>query len=191
MLPASSGERAIVSALAKDSLNLPLNYSWTATGGKIEQSGTIGALGRVGTRARNYTISARVDAGPSSVSGDVFGKRLGAVAAQQKRRRNKISSFVARYRGEDACFIPARLLPRTICGIPIRTNADCGQFHSGNRLSRRESLPISFKSSGARPIRVHIPEMVLPQNGTESATPLSPRIGGFAKCHRNLSPLEF
>lgn len=66
MLPASSGERAIVSALAKDTLNLPLNYSWTATGGKIEQSGPSARWDASGLAPGTYTISARVDAGPSS-----------------------------------------------------------------------------------------------------------------------------
>lgn len=63
----SSGERAIVSALAKDSLNLPLNYSWSATGGKIEQSGPSARWDASGLAPGNYTITARVDAGPSSV----------------------------------------------------------------------------------------------------------------------------
>ena len=66
-LRAGSGDRIVASALAKDSLNLPLNYSWSATGGKLEQSGPSARWDAAGLAAGTYTITARVDAGPRGV----------------------------------------------------------------------------------------------------------------------------
>ncbi|MGB9336034.1 MAG: hypothetical protein WCB14_13580, partial [Candidatus Acidiferrales bacterium] len=66
-LRAGSADRAIASVLAKDSLNLPLNYSWTATGGKLEQSGPSARWDAAGLAAGTYTLTARVDAGPRGI----------------------------------------------------------------------------------------------------------------------------
>ena len=66
-LRAGSGDRAIASVMAKDSLNLPLNYSWTATGGKLEQSGPSARWDAAGLAAGTYTLTARVDAGPRGI----------------------------------------------------------------------------------------------------------------------------
>ena len=63
---AGSGERIVASTLAKDSLNLPLNYIWTANNGKLEQSGPSARWDASGLAAGTYTISVRVDAGPRS-----------------------------------------------------------------------------------------------------------------------------
>jgi len=64
---AGSGERIVASTLAKDSLNLPLNYIWTANNGMLQQSGPSARWDAAGLAAGTYTISVRVDAGPRSV----------------------------------------------------------------------------------------------------------------------------
>jgi hypothetical protein len=66
-LRGGSGDRAIASVMAKDTLNLPLNYSWTATAGKLEQSGPSARWDATGLAPGTYTLSARVDAGPRGV----------------------------------------------------------------------------------------------------------------------------
>ena len=66
-LRAGSGDRIVASTLAKDSLNLPLNYFWSANGGRIEQSGPSARWDAAGLAAGTYTLTARVDAGPRSV----------------------------------------------------------------------------------------------------------------------------
>jgi len=66
-LRAASGERVVASVLAKDSLNFPLNYSWSASAGKLEQSGPSARWDSTGLPAGTYTLTARVDAGPRSV----------------------------------------------------------------------------------------------------------------------------
>jgi hypothetical protein len=66
-LRAGSGDRIVASTLAKDSLNLPLNYSWSANGGRLEQSGPSARWDATGLAAGTYTITARVDAGPRGV----------------------------------------------------------------------------------------------------------------------------
>jgi hypothetical protein len=66
-LRAGSGERVVASTLAKDSLNLPLNYIWTANNGMLQQSGPSARWDAAGLAAGAYTISVRIDAGPHSV----------------------------------------------------------------------------------------------------------------------------
>lgn len=63
---AGSGERVIASTLAKDSLNLPLNYIWTANNGMLQQAGPSARWDAAGLAAGTYKISVRVDAGPRS-----------------------------------------------------------------------------------------------------------------------------
>ncbi len=71
---ADSGEAINSSVQATDAYNHPLNYNWTATGGKIIGSGPEVRWDSTGVAAGNYSITARVDDGQgynASCSSDV------------------------------------------------------------------------------------------------------------------------
>ena len=69
-----SGDTVTVRVQASDPDNDPLNYSWTATGGRVDGTGMEVRWNSAGTAAGTYTITARVDdgrGGTASCSVDV------------------------------------------------------------------------------------------------------------------------
>jgi outer membrane protein OmpA-like peptidoglycan-associated protein len=65
---------AMASAKGSDTYNLPLNYSWTATGGKVDGTGAQVRWDSTGVAPGTYTLTARVDDGHTantSCSADV------------------------------------------------------------------------------------------------------------------------
>lgn len=58
---ADSGELVAVNVLATDAYNHPLNYIWTATGGKVEGTGPDVRWNSTGVGPGTYTITARVE----------------------------------------------------------------------------------------------------------------------------------
>jgi outer membrane protein OmpA-like peptidoglycan-associated protein len=60
---ADSGDMVAASAQGSDSYQHPLNYTWTATGGKVDGSGPQVRWSQDGAGAGTYTISAKLDDG--------------------------------------------------------------------------------------------------------------------------------
>ena len=71
---ADSNQPVMASVKSSNTHGLPMNYSWTATGGKVEGTGPQARWDSTGVAAGTYTITARVDDGhgaSSSCSSDV------------------------------------------------------------------------------------------------------------------------
>jgi outer membrane protein OmpA-like peptidoglycan-associated protein len=73
-LMVDSNQAVKASVASSNSYGLPMNYSWTATGGKIEGTGAQARWDSTGVAAGTYTLTARVDDGrgaTASCSSDV------------------------------------------------------------------------------------------------------------------------
>jgi len=71
---AESGTAAQASARASDTYSLPLNYTWSSTGGKVDGTGPQVRWDSTGVAAGTYTLTASVDNGrgvSSSCSADI------------------------------------------------------------------------------------------------------------------------
>jgi outer membrane protein OmpA-like peptidoglycan-associated protein len=70
----NSNQPAAVSASASNTRNLPMNYTWTATGGKVDGTGPEVRWDSTGVAPGTYTVTAKVDDGhgvSASCSSDV------------------------------------------------------------------------------------------------------------------------
>ena len=76
---AGSGDRAIASVMATDSLKLPLNYTWTATGGTAGAIGAVGALGRERARAGALHVERAHRFRAAQRAGELLGECHGAM----------------------------------------------------------------------------------------------------------------